>query len=269
MGRQRDTAPANDPDRAARGADAAAVRGGGGMTPRDAAAVFAQFGVSAGELASQPGIRAARNRLMKAKHTDHGESDTAAAALINAAYDVLKQLPEGYYEAALPASAPPPPGLPGGFYDRQMHAAGVPRWQTDRTSTANTVIDESYSDANYIKRRLWELSGCGNDEYELFYYDGSFRRSIRVFGAPEIYPEMAKAVIAWNGGARGFGHRVVFVRRRRDARLFLIHMNGRDLGRPRAVRQDSFDLPLGSDHQFLQQLPGLLAEVVRNFANYA
>jgi hypothetical protein len=237
------------------------------MTADEAAAVFAQFGVSAAELASQAGIKAARNRLMMVQHTDHGQVSSEAAAQINAAYDVLKLLAEGYCEPV--RAADPRPGLPGNFHNRQTHASGVPAWQTDRQSDANDIVHETYCDENFVKRRMWELSGGSNDEFELFYYDGSFRRPIRVFGSHEIYAEMARAVIAWNGGSRGFGHRAVFVRRQRDASLFLIYLDGRDLTRPRPVRQASFDLPLGNDQEFIQQVPGLLAEVARNISVYA
>jgi hypothetical protein len=232
------------------------------MTPKQAAAVFTQFGVSSAELASPAAMKAARNRLMKTKHTDHGQGNTDAAAYINAAYDVLKQLPDGYHE---PEPEPAPyQGLPGNFFDRQLREAAPPRWQTDRGSANNSVIEENYSDANYVKQRLWELSGGSTDEYELFYYDGSFRRSISVFGASDIFPEMARAVIGWNGGARGFGHRAVFVRRRRNVdSLMLIHLDGRDLREPVAVRQDGFAVSPGKDLPFLQQLPALLAAVAR------
>jgi hypothetical protein len=239
------------------------------MLPKQAAMVFTRFGVGSDELGTPAGIKAARNRLMMARHTDHDHGSSDAAAQINAAYDVLKRLPEGYYEAAVPAPVAPRSAQPGAFYDRRLRDTALPPWQTDRHATANAVTAESYADANYVKRRLWELGGCSNDEYELFFYDGSFRRSIRVFASPEIYPEMAKAVIAWNGGSRGFGHRAVFARRIRDTSLLLIHLNGRSLGTPVTVRQDDFAQPLANDQVFLQQLPGLLAEVARQVGTRA
>jgi len=236
------------------------------MSPRQAAAVFARYGVSAAELASQAGIKAARNRLMMQAHTDHAQGSADQAAEINLAYDVLKHLPEGYYDAAEPAL---PQGAPGSLHDRILREAAAPAWQTDRYATDHAVAHESYSDANYVKRRLWEMSGCSNDAFELFYFDGAWRKSITVFASPNIHAEMARAVMAWNGPSRGFGHRAVLARRLRDQSLKLIYLDGHTLRQPVEVMQDGFAHAPGNDQAFLQRLPGLLDAVAKTLATCA
>jgi hypothetical protein len=232
------------------------------MSPQQAALVFMQFGVSTSELATPATLKAARNRLLMDKHSDlNGGNCDADAGLINAAYDVLKRLPNGYAEASEAAAVLTPAArapLPSNFYDRTVpgafSGAGRPR---------RAVAPVPLREANMMGRRATDHGGRPGEEYLLYYYDGVLRPAACLLGSTDLFADMARTVISQYARARGFGHRCVFVERRRTGELLLVNLDGRDLPRPIAFGYDSLAGNPCNDRQFLKMLPARLGAIAK------
>jgi hypothetical protein len=127
-------------------------------------------------------------KLNRLKRTDI--PDEEGLKEINSAYDTLKHGSRGFsgtgqpYQPAAPQKETPKWAMAG-------YSGGI--------KPSAQIRRNDYSDANFIKKRMWELSGESNVEWTIWAFDGRFfRASTTVYGSPEIFHDMAEAMIMWN-----------------------------------------------------------------------
>lgn len=220
------------------------------LTPQQAANIFKHYGASDDDLSSPQKIKAARNRLIRQHHSDVSGGDDEAAKMINASYDVLKS---GYSARTSPPK-----------YDDDSN--GIPAWQTDKRSSYNSISRDDYTDINYFKRRMWELSKHSTKKYTIYAFDGSFfRGTITVYGSPEIFKDMAEAMVVWNShGGNPYDTRAVFVQEETFIPiLLLIYLDGKVLPKPIEMEHDSFNRNPANDQYFVRSLPDTLDRISR------
>jgi hypothetical protein len=227
---------------------------GGGDARAAAAAVFARFGADPSGLAGHR-LKATWIGLARRYHPLGGaEPDEAAMAEINAAYDALRR--------AETPDAPARRGAPPAA-DADPKRDGVAVWAwaghaPDRPLPSDHIAREDDSDANFVRRRLWRLSGGSEEEWTIWPFDGQrFMTPLTVYGSSDLFEEMARAALRF--ARRGFrAPRAVFVQRRGDrwGRLLLVYADG--------VFHDALALEHrgganpGHDAFFLERLPGVL-----------
>jgi len=119
--------------------------------------LFRRFGVDVTGM-SREAIKAARRDLLHRHHPDRG-GDLDSAQLINAAYDLLKDgVPdEMFYSTDLDryeAHKAKNPGSPEWVW--AGYSGGIPD---------ATIYRNDFSDVNFIKKSMWELSGQSRAEY--------------------------------------------------------------------------------------------------------
>jgi curved DNA-binding protein CbpA len=195
-------------------------------------------------------IKAARNKLIRKHHSDVNSGDDEAAKLINASYDVLKH------------------GYQAGFNDRPFRPQPSEErnapWQTDERGSCR-ISRENYSDINYFKKRMWELSNHSRKKYTIWAFDGRFFRGcLTVFGSPEIFNQMARAMVIWNGSGNPYATRAVFVQKNRDPNLYLIYLDKKMISPPIQMEHDSFNMNPANDMIFMHRLPERLDHISAN-----
>ncbi len=211
--------------------------------------------------------------LAKEYHPDIGtRKNLAAMQRINAAYDVLKQGPPpetpGYdtsgfqwqsttqqrYEERQRAQQPEEDRYP--VWAQAGHSGGMPE--------SGRIYRNDYTDVNFIKKRMWELSGQSKFAYTIWGYDGAFFRGcVTVYGNKNIYHDMAEAMIDWQTkGANPYQCRAVFVTKGRGKDITLIYADGAFYdGKQYAsieIEHKSFNSNPGNDQQFVRDLPRFL-----------
>jgi hypothetical protein len=225
------------------------------MTYADAAAIWRKVGVDPSTLTPKE-LFTARRTLAKTYHADAGGSGETMAD-INAAYDVLTSAkptsrtgshragPDEDPDAAIWAHA----GWSGGMQN------------------STRINRNDYTDMNFIKKRMWELSKHSTQEWTISGFDGYFlRNSLTVYGSPEIFDEMAKAMVDWQTkGGNPYKCRAVLVSARRSKELRLIWADGRSYARkPIVVTSDSFNDNPSNDHTFNDRLRKLIDQLDEN-----
>jgi curved DNA-binding protein CbpA len=144
---------------------------------QDAIMLFRRFGVDVTGM-SREAIKAARRDLLHRHHPDRG-GDLDSAQLINAAYDLLKDgVPDemfystdlDLYEAHKAKNPGSPEWVWAGYF------GGIPD---------ATIYRNDFSDVNFIKKSMWELSGQSRAEYTIWGFDGQRFHGISVFGSPK------------------------------------------------------------------------------------
>lgn len=226
------------------------------MSYADAKAIFAQHGVDVGEL-DEAGLKKAFRKLAMQHHPDQG-GDENVLKNITAAYAVLEK-----------GSNQPQPGATyrsyGAGAGQDFNTDGdYPVWANAGYSGGMrhkaTIRREDYTDLNYLKRQMWRLSNQSRTEWTIWTFDGAFfRSSVSVYGSPEIFPEMAKAVLQWEDPY--YSKNAVFVCRKNSKELLLIWLDGEDVVPPVPMEHESFNLNPGNDKYFVRELPEKLAEV--------
>ena len=252
---------------------------------RGAIAVFAKFGVDVKRLYPSGDevknlspdaiqslflakLKQARNGILIKYHQDRtGNKD--ASQEINPAYDILKQ----------PGAIRMPVLTAGGVdwsqgwekYENQPQPntrSETPVWAMAGFSSgappSASIYRQNYTDDNFRKKAMWELSGRSKEEWTISGFDGNFfRNSITVYGSPKIFNNMADAMIQWQTkGGNAYPIRAVFVSRRRSSDLLLIWADGTYYGdNPIKMEHDSFNDNPGNDQQFQRELPALLDQM--------
>jgi curved DNA-binding protein CbpA len=209
---------------------------------------FGQF-----ETMSNEQLHRFRRDLIKKCHPDLPENQGKETDLgaINAAYDYLKSLGSTSFNSAVRSTIAPP-------------------WQPDKRTNNNTIRVESYRDVNYIKKRCWELSGHSDSVYTLDAFGKtSFEGRTLVYGSPEIYEEMAQAMLIWNAnGGKLTATRAVFVSSVAEGNaLNLIYADGRSFSKKPI--QLHYDAAAGShynDKVFQSKVPAILDKVGQMYA---
>jgi hypothetical protein len=255
------------------------------MAVRRAIVVFAKFGVDVKRLYPTSDevknlspdavqslflakLKQARNAILIKYHQDRtGNKD--ASQEINPAYDILKQ----------PGAIRMPVLSAGGVdwsqgwekYENQPQPSAkteTPVWAMAGFSggapPSASIYRQNYTDDNFIKKAMWELSSQSKEEWTINGFDGNFfRNSITVYGSPKIFNNMADAMIQWQTkGGNAYPIRAVFVSRRRSSGLLLIWADGTYYGdNPIKMEYDSFNDNPGNDQQFQRKLPALLDQL--------
>jgi hypothetical protein len=146
----------------------------------------------------------------------------------------------------------------------------APPWQPDKRTTNNTIRVESYRDVNYIKKRCWELSGHSDSVYTLDAFGKTaFEGRTLVYGSPEIYDEMAQAMLVWNAnGGKLTATRAVFVSSAGEGNaLNLIYADGRSFSKkPIQLRYDAAAGSHYNDRNFQSKMPAILDKVGQMYA---
>ena len=224
------------------------------MTAKKAFAIFSQFGIDVTGMPPDK-LKTARNTLLKANHPDHGGTSQATRS-INDAYKFLKN--HG-------TSAPPKKiGLSNQSYDayhRDLYASGkMPDWAIagySGGSLRNTVIYKNdFTDVNFFKKAMWELSGKSKIAYTIWGFDGhSFQDFITVFGSPNIFNTMADAMVIWQTSSSPCPVRAVLVSPFQGQGLYLIYADGIYYGdRPLEMKHESINVNPGNDQEFTRKL---------------
>lgn len=248
----------------------------GNMTYGQASQIFKQLGWHEGE-----NVAVARKRLIMQHHPDRG-GDAKVAQLINAAYDVLKKGNPGI-SSAQPQEPQPdfrdgtdPRGQYYGARRSQYDTQQPPPNDEDRypiwaqaghsggMKETGRIYRQDYTDMNFIKKSMWELSGKSTKEYTIWGFDGRFfRNSLTVYGSARIFNYMAQAMLDWQTkGGNPYECRAVFVSPKNSKVLFLIYADGKFYGdQPIPVEHGSFNMNPSNDQQFMRSLPDWLDQI--------
>ncbi len=227
------------------------------LSYRDAVAIFAKHGVDVKEK-SPAEIKAAFRKLAMALHPDRG-GDAEEMKMLTAAFSTLEKGSEGPAPGARYSSRGP---FENG---KDFNPDGdTPDWANvgwnGGMRNRGTIRREDYTDLNYFKRQMWELSGHSKQRWTIWTFDGSyFRACVSVFGSPAIFPEMAKAVLQWED--KFYRKNAVFVSKDGMKELLLIWLDGENISPPEVFRHDSFNANPGNDQSFVRSLPEMLAAV--------
>ena len=227
------------------------------MNVTQALAIFSRFGVDVTGMTPDQ-LRKARNKLVMTHHPDHGGIAEAVTA-INDAYNLLKS--NGTFA---PREKPIDQSYQG--YSRDSHASGrMPAWAVagySGGSLPNTAIYKNdFSDANFFKKAMWELSGKSTTAYTIWGFDGhSLSSSIMVFGSPKIFDTMADAMVTWqSNGENPRPIRAVLVSPFQGQGLYLIYADGIYYGdQPIQMEHQSINANPNNDQQFTGILPEIL-----------
>ncbi len=217
------------------------------MTTSQAHAIFKKHGVdSVGK--SKGELQSSYKSLMLRHHPDRG-GNVEHAKEINAAYDHLK-------------SGKPSPSSPSGSWGAgsRGHTA-TPEWAWAGHSGGMPPSGNyrpSMDDVNYIKKRMWELSGKSREEHTVHQFDGNFfRKLFTTYGSDDIHHHMAHAMLHW-GSNHSSGHnfptKAIFVSKKKEPRkLHMIWANGRHTT-GHSIEHESFNHNPDNDQHFVNRL---------------
>ena len=218
---------------------------------RDAAeAILRRHGLDAEGLASEE-LKRRWQALARRHHPDLG-GDTRSMQEINAAYSVLKLF-----------GSEPVPVLPQPRYDFEApRFRGLPVWawagHAAGTEPDEVIARDDYTDRNFLKMRMWELSERSTQEWTLWAFDGrDLLAPVVTYGSKAIFPEMAKAML--RHGRRGFRSPRAVLGQAQNERyeVLVLHADGRYLEPPPALfLSEPCGLP--QDRTFIMDLPGRL-----------
>jgi hypothetical protein len=226
------------------------------ISVQGAISLFRRLGFDVAKMAPEA-LKATRRQLLSQHHPDRG-GDLNTAQLINAAYDLLK-------------NGVPNLALYGEDLDLyETHKAenpGYPEWAW--AGYAGGVPDpkiyhNDFSDVNFIKKSMWELSSHSETEYTIWGFDGHlFRGYVAVFGSPKIFHYMATAMITWLAtGGNPCECRAVFVTPRNTRDIYLIYTDGKYYSdQPIKMHHQSFNFNPGNDQNFINRLPEVLNQL--------
>ncbi len=231
----------------------------------DAILLFRRLGVDVTGM-TPDAVKAARRDLIHRHHPDRG-GNLGMAQSINAAYDLIKQGVPKFRGSASALSS-----FRRGHQRRREQVAALklcypehPEWVW--AGCSGDVPDRcdiharDFTDLNFIKKSMWELSGSSESEYTIWGFDGLlFRGRVAVFGSPKIFNYMADAMITWlTKGSHRYECRAVFAHEEASGDLYLIYAGGKHYGdSPVKMKQYSFSLNPGNDRDFVRELPELL-----------
>jgi hypothetical protein len=221
------------------------------MPVHDAVSIFRKYGVDIIEMPFEK-IHQLRNSLLRKHHPDAGGTIEIAQE-INAAFDSLKSKALGLWTpASEPGRQSHPPPRPDQWAWAGHSGPGAP----------NSVISRSgFTDPNFIKKSMWELSGKSDEEWTIYGYDGSLlTNSICVYGTARIFYYMAVAMIdLQTKGQVHLACRAVFARPGLSHYLYLIYVDGKHLDQdPVKFVLDAVEANRLNHSEFIRKLPDLL-----------
>ncbi len=216
------------------------------MSRETAERILRRHGLDAAGLAPDE-LKRRWQELARRHHPDLG-GDMRAMQEINAAYSSLK----------------PQTAASGGTRDTASpRFRGLPVWAWAGHGAGGTVPDEvilreDYSDRNFLKKRLWELSGRCTQEWTLWAFDGQeLLPPVVSYGSDAVFAEMAEAMMCH--GRRGFrSPRAVLAQAPNERyEVLVLHSDGRPHEPPAALSLSRRG-GLARDRAFLLGLPNRL-----------
>ena len=216
--------------------------------------ILSRHGLDAAGLAPAE-LRRRWQELARRHHPDLG-GDMRAMQEINAAYASLKPraaAPEGARDTVSPCVR----GLPAWVWAGHGGGGTVPD---------ELILREDYTDRNFLKKRLWELSGRSAEEWTLWAFDGrELLPPVVSYGSDAIFAEMIKAML--HHGRRGFrSPRAVLAQAPNERyEVLVLHSDGRRHEPPVALPLSSPNGP-ARDRAFLFGLPERLDALTRGGA---
>lgn len=229
----------------------------------DAILLFRRFGVDVTGMEAEQ-VNAARRQLLNKHHPDRGgELDTAQS--INAAHDLLKYGVPKYHAttSALKAFCRAHPKRRQQVAAFKLCYPEHPEWawagySGDRPARPS-IHHNDFTDVNFIKKTMWELSGHSDIEYTIWGFDSAqFRGHVTVFGTPKIFDYMADAMLTWHtkGSNHRSGCRAVFVHNEEIKDFYLIYSDGKYYGDTMLKMEPcSFNFDPQEDRAFVESLP--------------
>lgn len=220
-----------------------------GMSRSQAISLFKFHGVPGAETLSPDDLRKEWHGLVKKHHPDvSGDADVMKE--INAAYDVLKG-----------------GGSPSGAASRETDSGDewVMAGYSGGMRPMSSIYRQNYSDINFIKKRMWELSGKSRQEWSVSAWDGRyFRGSFTVYGSSAIFKDMAEAMVTWNSGPP-LHHKTqaVLAHKRNSKVLHVLYYDGDFLDGSATLEHDSFNLNPGNDQSFCNRLNDELERIAK------
>lgn len=226
------------------------------MSRSQAVQVFDFHGVSSAGQLDPESLKSAWRNLLKQFHdpgNPEGYTQPEAVKEINAAYDVLKNGGAQGRSKYSATGTPYEPSQPENEYNARWawagHSGGIP--------PNSRISRQDYRDVNFIKKRMWELSGHSKQEWTIWAWDGHyFRNSTTVYGSPEIFHEMAEAMVVWNGqGGNPYDTVAVLASKGKSRVLHVLYYNGEFLDTaPELPEHESFNLNPSNDQGFVNRL---------------
>jgi hypothetical protein len=220
---------------------------------QEAISLFRRLGIDVAGMTGEA-VKAARRELLYRHHPDRG-GDVDTAQLINAAYDLLKNgVPDRtFYDSNLDlyeAHKLKNPGCPEWVW--AGHAGGIPD---------STIYQNDFSDINFIKKSIWELSRHSLTEYTIWGFDGQQFQGISVFGSPKTFSYMTTAMITWLV-KQGRQCSSVLVGKADDKELLVTYAQGQyHTEQPLRIVHSSFNSNPGNDPSFESKLTEVLQRV--------
>jgi hypothetical protein len=219
------------------------------MSRAEAVQIFADQGVNVSGLDDKT-LKAAHRKLARSNHPDAG-GDVETMKQINAAYDVLAAQGTGPSRTSAGSQSTGQSARPESgdtTWAWAGHSGGGP--------PSTSISRPHYTDMNYVKKRMWELSGKSREEWSILSFDGNFFRGmLTVYGSEEIFDEMAEAMRVWD---RFHKARAIFVQKRGEQNIRLIWLDGSPYHPPFEMEHDSFNFNPSNDQSFVRRLPDML-----------
>jgi len=224
------------------------------MDRRQAERVFEHFGshLRGGDTTE---LRSAWISLARRYHVRSipGDPNERAMAEINAAYDILKRDRAAASGCALTKDDPRIRGVCAWAW------AGHPGGSAPPPNDHIELLDER--DANFVKRRLWQLSDGSKEQWTIWSFDGRrFVAPLHVYGSQRLFDEMARMAVRYS--RVGFRRpRAIFVQKLGAAwsKLLLIHADGAPVA-ALPFLYGSGATP-AKDQAFINRLPSMLDDL--------
>jgi len=202
-------------------------------------------------------LRLARNKLLKLYHPDVGGEIEEARKIIesfNFLRDMSPQLLKMMRDSRQPVQA-------------QAQSQPI-KWAWaghDDAKVPNSSISRSdFTDRNFIKRSMWELSRHSNEEWMIYGYDGnSFPFTVVVYGSVQIFYYMAIAMIDFQTkGSIPVICQAVCARAKSSYDLYLLYANGKFYDQnPIKLIMESIDYNTRNNAKFMRKFSRLLDEL--------
>ncbi len=134
-----------------------------------------------------------------------------------------------------------------------------PPWAVGITNDA-TIHREDYSDPNFIRKRLWELSASGKQfPITLWSYNGKRLAHLMVISSSTLIPEMIKAVTTLDKTSKAIMLSGI------NKKLMLIWLNGKPMyeSKPPIIINDNYD-PEMTQSDFLKMVRDKIESIENN-----
>src|SRR5579863_5458294 len=183
------------------------------MPIKNAVRVFQKYGVDISAMSFDK-IRKSRNTLLQKYHPDTG-GKIEIAQEINAAFDLLQHRTPRSWQLQV---------RPHPRSDRWASAG-----HSGSTAPNTHISRHDFTDPNFVKKSMWQLSRFSDEEWTIYGYNGSlFSNTVVVYGSPDIFCYMVIAMIhLQTRGDIPLQCRAVFVHPSTAPDLYMIYADGR------------------------------------------